>query len=49
MPDIDYIPTTDPKLQIWFGTFAQKFSQYAERLGFLSPDVTAANNDYAMI
>ena len=45
----DYIPTTDAALVTWFNNFSTKFAAYAPAIGLSAADVTAVNNDDAMV
>ena len=44
-----YLPTQDAQLVVWYNNFQLKFATYALTVGFVAADVTAVQNDYAMI
>lgn len=48
MPE-SWMPTTDSEKVVALNNFAVKFPTYATTLGFAAADVTAVQNDYAML
>ena len=49
MPNVDYLPTSDSHLLVWFNNFTSKFGTYAPALGFTAAEVTAVTDDYHML
>jgi hypothetical protein len=49
MTNSGYMPTTDAGRVLWFNNFSLKFGTYATSLGFSAAEVTAVNNDAAML
>ena len=44
-----FLTTKEPELVIWYNNFQLKFAAYALTTGFIAADVTAVQNDYAML